>query len=206
VVANESSGDLRLVETRTYPAFVLPESHASSAVGLWCSALQSIDTISATHAAASGETDSVAFWNQFFSDSRPADTTNRGPDEQPKELVAPPGTQIEYVHLGPNGLRYVQDVKSDELPNLNGDAILTVSPAQFRYGRVAGSNRFLHSAQLRFDIHQSQQFWNVLPVLAWTSLAAIFPDKSGKLPPIQQLNFSSNSDRTVLRRRQAKAL
>jgi len=28
-VANESSGDLRLVETRTYPAFVLPVNHAS---------------------------------------------------------------------------------------------------------------------------------------------------------------------------------
>ena len=29
VVANESSGDLRLVETRTNPAFVLPVNHAS---------------------------------------------------------------------------------------------------------------------------------------------------------------------------------
>jgi hypothetical protein len=28
-VANESSGDLRLVATRTYPAFVLPMNHAS---------------------------------------------------------------------------------------------------------------------------------------------------------------------------------
>ena len=27
-VANGSSGDLRLVETRTYPAFVLPVNHA----------------------------------------------------------------------------------------------------------------------------------------------------------------------------------
>jgi hypothetical protein len=75
--------------------------------------------------------------------------------------------------------------------------VLSVSPAQFRYGRSGTASKsaqdFLHSAQLRFDIHQSQQLWNVLPILAWTSLASIFPDKSGKLPAMQQLDFSSES-------------
>lgn len=151
-----------------------------------------------------GNTNSVAFWDSFFNQKPAGGVTSRGlklgGESQPP--VAPPGSEVEYVHLGPRGLRYVQDVRPDELAPINGDVLLSVSPAQFRLGRHSEggdkSDEYLHSAQLRFDIHQSQGFLNVLPLLAWTSLAAIFPGKAGTLPPIQQLNFTSPSGESAV--------
>jgi hypothetical protein len=148
------------------------------------------------------ETDSIAFWNQFFNLPRLAESTNRGQPEQLQSLVAPVGSRVEYVHAGQNGLRYVQDIKPEELSAISGDVMLSVSPGQFRFGNRPGGQvkleNYLHSAQLRLDIHQSQPFLNVLPFLAWTSLAAVFPDKSGRLPSIQQLDFRSSAGESAV--------
>jgi hypothetical protein len=181
--------------TLTRRGFLLDGSAA-----VWIAALQSVPAIkqrgSQPFAHPDDETDSVAFWNQFFNPPKPADEANRG--ATPKAQPATAGSQVEYVHLGPDGLRYVQDIKPDELANISGDVMLSVSPAQFRFGGETNAENFLHSAQLRFDIHQSHKFLDVLPVLAWTSLAAIFPEKSGKLPPIQGLNFTSSTEESAV--------
>jgi len=59
--------------------------------------------------------------------------------------------------------------------------------------RLAGEDREqfdkLQSAQLRIDVLQNKSLMNILDPMAWTSLAGLFPDKSGKLPPMQDLSF-----------------
>ncbi len=46
----------------------------------------------------------------------------------------------------------------------------------------------LQSAQLRIDMVQNQSLLpNYLDTMAWMSLAGLFPDKTGKLPPLQDL-------------------
>jgi hypothetical protein len=176
-----------------------------SAAALWTAALTNsrapAQQRSRSAAVPSGDgIDSVAFWNQFFHPPALSEGTVRGGSSQGKAQPATPGSQVEYVQLGPDGLRYVQDIKPEELTNIGGDVMVSVSPAQFRFGSRSTGNasEYLHSAQLRFDIHQSQRFLNVLPLLAWTSLAAIFPDKSGKLPSIQQLDFTSSEGESAV--------
>jgi hypothetical protein len=173
------------------------------ATAAWLAAFSSARAIAQqSTAAAEGETNSVAFWDQFFESKPQGDVTTRGLGRQSHSSPAPAGSQVEYVHLGPRGLRYVQDIAPQELAPINGDVLLSVSPAQFRLGHHSehggGTDEYLHSAQLRFDIHQSQGFLNVLPLLAWTSLAAVFPAKSGRLPSIQQLNFTSPSGESAV--------
>jgi hypothetical protein len=48
----------------------------------------------------------------------------------------------------------------------------------------------LQSAQLRIDAVQNQSLMpEYLDTMAWVSLAGLFPDSSGKLPPLQDLSF-----------------
>ena len=172
----------------------------SSTAIAWMAGLRSAyanaSQVSSSLVGNTGDTDSVAFWDQFFNPPKPSEGTVRG-GSRGQAKAATPGSQIEYVHLGPSGLRYVQDIKPEELSPLGGDVMLSVSPAQFHFGTGDSSkdrsDKFLHSAQLRFDIHQSQRFLDALPLLAWTSLAAIFPEKGDKLPTLQKLDFITPS-------------
>jgi hypothetical protein len=170
-----------------------------SVAATWMAALQSAHALVPPASKpqphpAPGEIDSVAYWNQFFSPpqaSRGGGATRGGNKNQQPKL----GTQVQFVHLGPNGLRYVQDIPQEDLAPVSGDVVLSVSPGQFRFGKPpAGLTKvddFLHSAQLRIDLHQTRPMLAVLPLLAWSSLAAIFPQKSAALPTIQQLSFKS---------------
>jgi hypothetical protein len=51
----------------------------------------------------------------------------------------------------------------------------------------------LQSAQLRIDVLQQKSLLNILDPMAWTCLAALYPDKAGQLPPLQNLNFDPGS-------------
>lgn len=137
---------------------------------------------------AEGQTDSVEYWQQFF--EPPRHGVSRGADSPTA------GSHVQFMHVGSAGLRYVEDIAQtpEQLSSLSGDVVLDISPGQFRSGNAVSGNasemEFLHSAQLRFDVHQSQSFLGIVPTLAWVSLAAIFPNKAGKLPGIQKLDFT----------------
>jgi hypothetical protein len=51
----------------------------------------------------------------------------------------------------------------------------------------------LQSAQLRIDVLQNRSMMDYMDPMAWMSLAALFPDKRGKLPPLQNLSFDPAS-------------
>jgi hypothetical protein len=127
------------------------------------------------------------YWTQFF---------NPPPSEAKRGQGAPaPGTNVEFLQLGPKGLRYADDIAAtpDQLSSLGGDIMLDITPGQFRSGNsVSGTQpEYLNGAQLRLEIQQKKSFLGLLPILAWASVAAIKPDSSGKLPPLQGLDFTS---------------
>jgi hypothetical protein len=138
---------------------------------------------------AEGETDLVLYWQRFFSPPSATNERDRGPG------AATPGSNVEFVQLGPKGLRHVEDIAltPEDLSPLKGDVMLDISPALFRSGNsVSGSEyQYMTSAQLRLEVQQAQSFLGLLPLLAWASVAAIFPDKAGKLPSQQKLDFTA---------------
>lgn len=109
-----------------------------------------------------------------------------------------PGTdadrQVNFLHFGQKGLRYADSIPSDDLPDYPGDVAISMNVGGIRLSK-ADRARFeeLQSAQLRIDMLQGQQMYNMLDPLAWMALAAIFPDQGGKLPPLQNLSFDPAS-------------
>jgi hypothetical protein len=99
--------------------------------------------------------------------------------------------QIDFFHYTKDKrLQYANTIEAKEMLDHAGDITASVNVSGFR---LAGEDREqfdkLQSAQLRIDVLQSKSLMNILDPMAWTSLAALFPDKSGKLPPMQDLSF-----------------
>jgi hypothetical protein len=143
--------------------------------------------------------DSKSFWDSFgeVADSSgggsPQGVHGRGlihkstADTGPKDLAR----QIDFFHYtSDKTLRYANTIDAKEMMDHVGDITAAVNVSGFR---LAGEDREqfdkLQSAQLRIDVLQNKSLMNILDPMAWTSLAALFPDKSGKLPPMQDLSF-----------------
>ena len=99
--------------------------------------------------------------------------------------------QIDFFHYTKNKtLVYANTIEAKDMMDHVGDITASVNVNGFR---LAGEDRDqfdkLQSAQLRIDVLQNKSLMNILDPMAWTSLAALFPDKSGKLPPMQDLSF-----------------
>lgn len=99
--------------------------------------------------------------------------------------------QIDFFHYTKNKtLVYANTIEAKDMLDHVGDITASVNVSGFR---LAGEDRDqfdkLQSAQLRLDVLQNKSLMNILDPMAWTSLAALFPDKSGKLPPMQDLSF-----------------
>jgi hypothetical protein len=99
--------------------------------------------------------------------------------------------QIDFFHYTKDKtLVYANTIEAKDMLDHVGDVTASVNVSGFR---MAGEDRQqfdkLQSAQLRIDVLQSKSLMQILDPMAWTSLAALFPDKSGKLPPMQDLSF-----------------
>src|SRR5271170_2265498 len=99
--------------------------------------------------------------------------------------------KIDFFHYTKDKtLQYANTIEAKDMLDHVGDITAAVNVSGFR---LAGEDREqfdkLQSAQLRIDVLQSKSLMNILDPMAWTSLAALFPDKSGKLPPMQDLSF-----------------
>jgi hypothetical protein len=149
-----------------------------------------------------GQHDSQKFWDSFgAATTAPADSGIHGRGLLRKSPSADHtagdiSRQIDFFHFHvdpktkESTLRLATSIDSSELMEHEGDIQAAVNVNGFR---MAGDDRDtfdkLQSAQLRIDVLQSRSMMDYMDPMAWMSLAALFPDKRGKLPPLQNLSF-----------------
>lgn len=131
--------------------------------------------------------DAFNFWNSYF-DS--VDTTHKTRGALPKVQVG--DRQIEYLHYGPKGLRYLEDIDESELLDHYGDVQITAELAGCRPGN-GDQAHFQRGAQFRLDCAQTRPYMNLVAPLAWSLMASLKADKAGKLPTMQALGFNAGS-------------
>jgi hypothetical protein len=153
-----------------------------------------------------GEHDSKSFWDSFGAAAHASPVSgvhSRGflsnLTKSNKESTGPAdlNRQLDWLHYDKDkGLRYASAIDESELMEYSPDTDVTASVNVGGF-RMAGSDRQnfekLQSAQLRIDVLQSKSLLNLLDPMAWTCLAALYPDKAGQLPPLQNLNFDPGS-------------
>ncbi len=160
------------------------------------SALNNTDDV-----APAGEHDSKNFWSNFVMEAQTsaAGVHSRGLFSSHKETTgsADVNRQIDWIHYdAEKGLRFPAAVESDELLEYPAETDINASVNVGGF-RMAGEDQEkfekLQSAQLRIDVLQRKSLLNLLDPMAWTCLAALYPDKAGKLPPLQNLSFDPGS-------------
>ncbi|HLJ76049.1 MAG TPA: hypothetical protein VKT75_01480 [Acidobacteriaceae bacterium] len=134
-------------------------------------------------------TDASAFWGSFL--EKPTHERGLLGHKQPGTDL---DRQVNFLHFGEKGLRYADQIDPSELPDYPGDVAVSMNIGGIRLSK-ADRAKFeqLQSAQLRIDLIQGQQMFNMLDPLAWMAMAAIFPDQSGKLPSLQNLAFDPST-------------
>jgi hypothetical protein len=146
-----------------------------------------------------GAHDSQRFWDNFgISVNQP--TAASGPHtrglfshKKPDAGAAALGRQIDFFHYDAtqNNLRFATSIDEKELMDYHGDVTASLAVNGLRMAQE-DRTQFdqLQSAQLRIDVVQSKSLiQDLLDPMAWTSLAGLFPDSSGQLPPMQNLSF-----------------
>jgi len=179
-------------------------SRSALAEELMAAAAQAGDGPTAPH-------DSKNFWDSFGEvadapSAPPAGVHGRGLFKKPNADTAanPSGASdrlVDYYHyyVDPKTkdatLRLATSIDPTELLDHDGDITASLSVNGFH---MAGEDREkfnqLQSAQLRLDMVQNKSLMpEYLDTMAWMSLAGLFPDSSGKLPPLQDLSFNPSS-------------
>jgi hypothetical protein len=142
---------------------------------------------------ATGQIRTNDFWGSFYETSRGV-----------QKAAAGPGKDVRYLFSDGSGLRYVDQIKKEELLSHAGDTQINVTLGQFRPGTEdARSVKELTSSQLRIDCVQTRPFMDLLAPAAWVAMASLYTDKAGKLPSLQQLgmqqpNLMSGENRVIL--------
>jgi len=88
------------------------------------------------------------------------------------------------------GFRAITDIKSTELLQHEGDVNMGLNVAGFRAAE-ADKTLFenLQSSQFRVDVIQKKGVLSFLDPMAWTAIAAMFPNENGKMPKLQDTGF-----------------
>ena len=135
--------------------------------------------------------DSYNFWNGFFDSVNPYSRNygRKAASRGPKDQLPDPGAETQYLHYKADAkkLRYATDIDKDELLDHDGDVAVGIALSQYRPGSGETGQR---ASQLRVDTTQIRPFVNFLSPLAWTAIASLNPDKSGKIS-LDQLGFKS---------------
>jgi hypothetical protein len=129
------------------------------------------------------DSDVHAFWNNFFE--------SVGPNSRGKSPLDQRDRKVQYLHFNEGkGLRYLSDVKEEELLDHDGDVTVTATLGQFRPS--VDDQQLLEnvkSSSLRVDFVQTESFMNVLAPMAWAALAVFEHNKANKLPTVNQLGY-----------------
>lgn len=152
-----------------------------------------------------GEHDSKSFWSNFTAAAEASGSTvhgrgflsNLAGSHKQNTGAADLDRQLDWLHYDPEkGLRYASAIDQSELLEYPEAADVTASVNVGGF-RMAGEDQQtfakLQSAQLRIDVLQSKSLLNLLDPMAWTCLAALYPNKVGQLPPLQNLSFDPGS-------------
>jgi len=147
-----------------------------------------------------GEHDSKNFWSNFVTEGQtPSGVHGRGLFGSHKATTgaADVNRQIDWIHYDADkGLRFPSAIQDEELLEYPAETDINASVNVGGF-RMAGEDQQkfekLQSAQLRIDVLQRKSLLNLLDPMAWTSLAALYPDKAGQLPPLQNLSFDPGS-------------
>jgi len=137
--------------------------------------------------------DSYEFWDGFFDSVNPS-SRNYGKKEAsrgPRNLLPDPGAETQYLHYkaGEKKLRNAIGIGKEELLDHDGDVAISISFLQYRPSSSGEANN--GASQLRLDATQIYPCMSILPPLAWTAIASLTPDKTGKVS-LEQLGFRSN--------------
>jgi len=161
------------------------------------------ELMAAVEAAADAPTQHAEFWGGFFDDvdpSKPHATMTRGPGGEATPEPIPEHVQDEklprFFHYADNtGLRYAEKIDREELPKMDGAAVVSVSVSGFHSSqedehKIGDAT----SAQLALHATQTTPMAQYIAPLAWASLASIFARSASiaKMPTIEQLNGATS--------------
>jgi len=141
--------------------------------------------VSATSAQPSSQTTAgEAYWKALYAGDA---QQSRGGSKSPNEDRDP--RIVQYSDK--TGLRWVEDIKPNELPSFTEDAVVTMELTGFR----PGSQDTSKLAKVRFaQMHLSCQRITgseFIGPLVWAALATVFASKASKLPSEQNLTWSA---------------
>jgi hypothetical protein len=136
----------------------------------------------------------AGFWDSFYDSVDPnLPHVVMRDSAQPLPEHVDPNKFPRFLHYREGtGLRFAENIKDSELPDLRGAALVSFSLAgyhpseedQKKIGEASLSQLQLHAVQ-------TTPLAQYMAPLAWASLASVFHSKGGKLPTVEQLNFSS---------------
>jgi hypothetical protein len=182
------------------------------------------ELMAAVEAAADAHsTQHAEFWGGFFDDvdpSKPHPVMSRGPGGEPTAQPVPDHVQDEklprfFHYADPTGLRFAEKIDREELPKMDGAAVVSVSVSGFHsseedHHKIGEAT----SAQLQLHATQTTPMAQYIAPLAWASLASIFAGSASatKLPTVEQLNAvtsdgsgaTSGNNRILLPRAEGK--
>jgi hypothetical protein len=134
------------------------------------------------------------FWDAFFDSVDPSlpHVVLRDSAQPVPEHVDPDKLPRFFHYREDTGLRYAENIKDSELPNILGSALVSFSLAG--YHPSAEDQKKIGEASLsQLQVHamQTTPIAQYVAPLAWASLASVFYNKAAQLPTVEQLNFSS---------------
>ncbi len=145
-----------------------------------------------------GMHDSEKFWSNFGAVvNQPTSGSGRTRGlfsrKKPDPTAGAIDRQIDFFHYDPDQkvMRFATAIKPNELIDHGGDVTASLTVNGFRMAQEDKAQfQSLQSAQLRIDVVQTKSLiQDLLDPMAWTSLASLFPDSSGSVPPLQNLSF-----------------
>ena len=163
------------------------------------------ELMAAVEAAADVPSDSqhAQFWGGFFDDvdpSKPHATMTRGPGGEATPEPIPEHVEDEklprfFHYADQTGLRFAEKIDREELPKMDGAAVVSVSVSGFHSSqedehKIGDAT----SAQLALHATQTTPMAQYIAPLAWASLASIFARSASiaKMPTIEQLNGATS--------------
>ena len=143
---------------------------------------KSMGTVPTTPSSSAKPTAGETYWSNLYASP---DQQSRGLGSEPPN----PDRDVRFLQYDEKaGLRWAEDIKLQELPSFNEDAVVTLELGGFRAGSLDTSKL----AKVRFaQMHLSCQRISALEFfgpLAWATLATIYADKAKKLPSVTDLS------------------
>jgi len=135
---------------------------------------------------------SPQFWTGFYDSVNPKSANYGQAGTRGADSLVSPSLETQYLHYLSDAkkLRYATSIEKGELLDHDGDVAVSLLLNQFRPSSEDSKDK--NASQLRVDATQNRPFMNLFSPLAWTAMASLKPDKSGKIPSLDKLGFKSD--------------